>query len=189
MADSGGNASIGGALSAGSIKTGGNIHGTSRMTIGGDMSDGVVNIKNPDGRYSHFGWTDNKNYIRGDTQLDGNLNVNGVLALDDGNGNRFTFSLETDNTPGFTSNGNRMAIRNAAGRDLLHLYQNPPVAWNEGNGNLPTSIFPSQDVNVPNRSILNIRDYGTVYSTNGCGNQSIYGRLGCNWWNNRGIWQ
>jgi len=183
---SSGSISTGGGLSAGSISTGGDLL-ANRMTVGGPMSSGVVNIKNPDGNYTHFGWVDNKNYIRGDTQLDGNLTVKGQLALDNGQGNRFTFTLDKDVT-----NGDRMVIRNSAGQDLLHLYQKTPAKWedfNPANDNLPPSIFPTYDGRYPNRSILNIRDYGIVNSTNGCGNQSAYQRLGCNWSNHKYIWQ
>ena len=38
----------------------------SRITVGnGAMSLGIINIWNPNGSITHFGWTDNHNYIRG----------------------------------------------------------------------------------------------------------------------------
>jgi len=47
-----------------------------KFGIGG-MSAGMLNIKNPNGNYSHFGWVNNENYIRNKTTQDGDLVVNG----------------------------------------------------------------------------------------------------------------
>jgi microcystin-dependent protein len=46
-------------------------------------SDGV-RFQRKDGRWTHFDWSDDKNYIRGDTQQDGNLNVAGGLGVTGG---------------------------------------------------------------------------------------------------------
>jgi hypothetical protein len=52
-----------------------------RITVGGAMSDGKINVRNPNGSYTHLGWTDNCNYFRGvvsymDTMLTCNSTVN-----------------------------------------------------------------------------------------------------------------
>jgi len=40
-------------------------------------SSGIVNIRNPNGNYTHMGWVNNNNYIRGDgTQMDSDLYCN-----------------------------------------------------------------------------------------------------------------
>ena len=54
-----------------------------KFGIGG-MSEGMLNIRNPNGNYSHFGWVNNENYIRNKTTQDGELLVNGPLNV---NGN------------------------------------------------------------------------------------------------------
>ncbi|ULY68588.1 hypothetical protein [Chlorella virus XW01] len=43
-----------------------------------------LHVRNQDGRWTHFNWHgDNKNYIRGHTQIDGNVNTNGnIIAAD-----------------------------------------------------------------------------------------------------------
>ena len=51
-----------------------------KLGIGG-MSEGMLNIKNPNGNYSHFGWVNNENYIRNKTTQDGELLVNGPLNV------------------------------------------------------------------------------------------------------------
>lgn len=52
-----------------------------RITVGGTMSNGKINVVNPNGSYTHLGWTDNCNYLRGvvtyvDTMLTCNSTVN-----------------------------------------------------------------------------------------------------------------
>ncbi len=51
------------------------IHGTGTLM---DMDKaGGVRWQRKDGRWTHFDWVDNKNYIRGETINDGNLHING----------------------------------------------------------------------------------------------------------------
>ena len=52
-----------------------------RITIAGDMSLGKLNVKNPNGSYSHLGWIDNNNYLRGFTVIDGGNVVNGDSTI------------------------------------------------------------------------------------------------------------
>ena len=43
-----------------------------------------LHVRNQDGRWTHFNWHgDNKNYIRGHTQVDGNVNTNGNISATD----------------------------------------------------------------------------------------------------------
>jgi hypothetical protein len=71
-----------GARLGGEISTGSNATINGRASFGGPMSEGIVNIKNRDGRYTHFNWPDGQNYIRGNTIIDGTVTVNGrdILA-------------------------------------------------------------------------------------------------------------
>ena len=47
------------------MNTAGDLHLPGKITCGGNPSSGILNIANPNGSYTHFGWTDNVNYIRG----------------------------------------------------------------------------------------------------------------------------
>ena len=92
----------------GNIKASGNIEGNvlvskelnvanqARVTKAFAVGDGKTvemgpnwtgaNFKRRDGRWSHFDWVgDQKNYIRGDTQIDNNVNIDG--SLNAGNAN------------------------------------------------------------------------------------------------------
>jgi hypothetical protein len=62
-----------GARLGGEISTGSNATINGRASFGGPMSEGIVNIRNRDGRYTHFNWPDGQNYIRGNTIIDGLL--------------------------------------------------------------------------------------------------------------------
>ena len=92
----------------------GDLFTQGRFTCGGNGSSGILNIKNPNASYTHFGWTDNVNYIRGanslfDTTITLNSAASGLprirssndvrsLAFDDGNG--LTYLLNNaGNTP------------------------------------------------------------------------------------------
>jgi hypothetical protein len=70
-----------GARLGGEISTGSNATINGKASFSGPMSEGIVNIKNRDGRYTHFGWTDNQNYIRGNTIIDNELIINGRNIL------------------------------------------------------------------------------------------------------------
>jgi hypothetical protein len=61
----------------GNITSHGNLTTTGRSSFGGGMSEGIVNIRNRDGSYTHFNWPNGWNYIRGNTVIDGNMQVNG----------------------------------------------------------------------------------------------------------------
>ncbi len=47
----------------------------------GANKDGGIGFSRKDGRTTHFDYTDNRNYIRGDTNMDGNTAVNGNLVV------------------------------------------------------------------------------------------------------------
>lgn len=66
----------------------GNVEITNRLEVlgvgssfGGASSNGVLNIKNPNGDYTHFGWTNGINYIRGPTECSTTLKVDGLLTV------------------------------------------------------------------------------------------------------------
>jgi stress response protein SCP2 len=62
-------------------ETSGHVEIGHRLTVGGPFSDGIINIRNPNGSYSHFGWVDNGNYLRGAfTQVDTPLNCSNSIA-------------------------------------------------------------------------------------------------------------
>jgi hypothetical protein len=50
-------------------------------SFGGAPSNGVLNIKNPNGDYTHFGWTNGINYIRGPTECSTTLKVDVGLTV------------------------------------------------------------------------------------------------------------
>lgn len=47
------------------ITSDGRVNISQRLTVGGANSSGVIDIVNPNGSYTHLGWTDNNNYFRG----------------------------------------------------------------------------------------------------------------------------
>jgi hypothetical protein len=62
--------------------------GTGNLSVQGNLSaqgitnTGMTNLSRRDGRVTHFDWKDDqKNYIRGDTIIDGNTNINGQLCV------------------------------------------------------------------------------------------------------------
>jgi hypothetical protein len=66
----------------------GNVEITNRLEVlgvgssfGGTASNGVLNIRNPSGAYTHFGWTDGINYIRGATECSSTLKVDSSLTV------------------------------------------------------------------------------------------------------------
>ena len=72
-----------GYLNASGARLGSDLSTGGKASFGGPMSEGIVNIRNRNGSYSHFNWTDGQNYIRGNTIVDGNMNVNGQLCIGD----------------------------------------------------------------------------------------------------------
>jgi hypothetical protein len=78
-----------------SVNIDGTVNIATRLAIGGVNSSGVLDIVNPNGIYTHFGWTDNQNYIRGvATIMDCHLTLassgsaGGTPRIQSGNGNR-----------------------------------------------------------------------------------------------------
>jgi hypothetical protein len=140
-----------------------------------------------DGRWTHFDWEDNKNYIRGDTQHDNNLNVggntvvNGNLVVNGGSitlngpgGNSFKFELSADDSRAHNG-GQRMVIKNKHGGRVLDIYQDEVKNWKEGAPE-PVTIF-SRGAGA--HSYLNVRQHGFYTSTNACGH-ATWGHMGCN---------
>jgi hypothetical protein len=67
------------------IQTDGHTYVTHKMTVdnasGVGAQNGVLNIRLPSGGYTHFGWTDNNNYIRGtNTIVDSTLTLSNVSS-------------------------------------------------------------------------------------------------------------
>jgi len=144
-----------------------------------EMMDISVNqgarFKRKDGRVTHLDWVDNKNYIRGDTIVDGNLVVNGTsITLSGPGGNNFTFELSADDSRAHDG-GQRMTIKNKHGGRVLDIYQGEVKAWKEGVPE-PVTIFSRGG---GNHSYLNVRQHGFYTSTNACGN-ATWGHMGCN---------
>jgi Collagen triple helix repeat (20 copies) len=76
--------------------------GTGNLTV-----QGSTNLGRRDGRYSHFDWhTDGKNYIRGDTVVDGNVNINGGILK----------------RPGFENSAIQIGDNNYTGNDDTNIY-------------------------------------------------------------------
>jgi hypothetical protein len=62
----------------------GSAYMSGKLTLGTESFDqGILNIRNPNGSFSHFGWTDNWNYIRGvATQIDtANVYANSIFNI------------------------------------------------------------------------------------------------------------
>jgi hypothetical protein len=78
-----------GGLAVGSWSSPG--RGNTSVTGGVRIGDGGappgnrgLHVRNQDGRWTHFNWHgDNRNYIRGNTQIDGNVNTNGNMMATD----------------------------------------------------------------------------------------------------------
>lgn len=77
-------------------------------SFGGGSNSGVVNIRNPNGTNSHFGWTNNENYIRGLTNIDNGINTSSI-AFQNGYGLRTSANAVYGNvsTYGEGTNGYR----------------------------------------------------------------------------------
>jgi hypothetical protein len=70
------------------LNVGGKINGNS-MNINKELNiKGGKSVHNPNSWWSHFPWSDGKNYIRGDTEIRGNVNNIGDLTV----GGRFRTS-------------------------------------------------------------------------------------------------
>jgi hypothetical protein len=71
----------------------GRVNLTNKLTVGGTNSSGVIDIVNPNGSYTHFGWTDNQNYFRGlgnifDSSITLNSVASGLPRIQSSNNNR-----------------------------------------------------------------------------------------------------
>ncbi len=163
-------------------ETSGHVEIGHRLTVGGPATDGIINIRNPNGSYSHLGWTDNWNYLRGvRTQVDtplvcsndisatgkvsaGTTNtimkmgISGSIAGEPGNG-------WDDSHAGLLITQDASQNGNSSGLALLHGRNNvlksviyslaPNVAWR------PMEIFAAQ---------IDVYYFGTpVAITNGSG--------------------
>jgi stress response protein SCP2 len=113
------------------IYPGGNVYIPGNVGFGGtaDMN-GKINIRNPNGSYSHIGYSNNSNYFRGDwTIIDSGLQVNGT------NFYRGQNPTTTNNT--YNNTTTRLMFREGDGY-VRHgdcstwTYRNNSVAWTGG---------------------------------------------------------
>jgi hypothetical protein len=96
----------------GNISANGNLIAKGRTSFGGDMSEGIVNIRNRNGSYTHFNWPDGQNYIRGNTIVDGALVVNGRNILAELDAIKSQYLKKGERFKLFMSNGIRVGERN-----------------------------------------------------------------------------
>jgi hypothetical protein len=109
-----------------------------------------VNIKNRDGRWTHFDWKqDGKNYIRGDTIVDGAMNVNGAFTV---NGKALEAGGGGGGTPGvkFIQNwgGDATKTESQIANDTQN-YKALMITGNRSNDNGRRNVQVWDDLNVP----------------------------------------
>lgn len=74
-------------------------------SFGGASSSGILNIRNPNGNYTSFGWTNNENYIRGLTNIDNGINTSRI-TFQNGRGLKAqTFPAEWPNVSTYGNEG------------------------------------------------------------------------------------
>jgi len=105
----------------------GDLFTQGRFTCGGNTSSGILNIKNPNASYTHFGWTDNVNYIRGanslfDTTITLNSAASGFPRIQSPNLNRAVMFSDGD--------GLTYLLNNAGNVPISFV----PGSWNTGGG-------------------------------------------------------
>jgi hypothetical protein len=125
-----------------SVNTDGTVNVATRLAIGGVNSSGVLDIVNPNGIYTHFGWTDNQNYIRGvATLMDCPLTLNssgsgsGLPRIQSPNNNR---SMRYDDPNLLT-----YLINNAGSSPIPFTHS----SWGAGSGGGYTVIARNQGIN------------------------------------------
>jgi hypothetical protein len=110
------------------ITSNGRINIPGRMTLGGVNSDGVLDIVNPNGSYTHFGWVDNANYIRGLlTYIDTPIIFNSSMSI-----NSITYPQNTSQfSHVMTYNTSTSAIQRSQCM-MRQVYRNESIAWGGG---------------------------------------------------------
>lgn len=168
-------------------------------SFGGPTREGVLNVKNPNGSDTHFGWPNNQNYIRGQTNIDDGIDTsritfqNGYGLRTSANavyGNVSTYGEGTNGYRGydildrwcFMSNGIDVGVHdnqrswlwrsNLAGQTF---YDRVDYRYN----NLPQQTYkPNQVLIGQNGQQL---QWGVIYST------WTYNQDGSNWANGLGL--
>jgi hypothetical protein len=122
------------------ITSDGRVNIASRLTVGGANSSGVIDIVNPNGTYTHLGWTDNQNYFRGA----GNIFDNFIQL------NSVSFGLPRIQSPNtlrsmLYDDGNGLTyLQNISGATPISFN---PGSWNTGGGGY-TLITRAQGLSV-----------------------------------------
>jgi Chaperone of endosialidase/Phage T4 tail fibre len=119
-----------------------------KLTVGGTSSSGILNIRNPNASYTHFGWTDNINYIRGvKTQVDCPITVSSgdtskILFGPNATWSAYlvvgagTNELTANKAQLISTNGNWHQDAGLGKDTYINYYQGAP-----GQGNSPGSIY------------------------------------------------
>jgi hypothetical protein len=132
-------------LTAGSsrfaIESNGETNIALRLTVGGSNSSGIINVRNPNGSFTHLGWTDNLNYFRGAGNIfDGYIQLNSVA-----------FGLPRIQSPNnlrsmLYDDGNGLTyLQNISGATPIPFTHS---SWGAGSGGGYTLISRAQGVNV-----------------------------------------
>jgi hypothetical protein len=119
----------------------GRVNIANRLTVGGANSSGVIDIVNPNGTYTHLGWTDNNNYFRGvNTIMDTALTLStsggagGLPRIQSGDTNR---SMRYDD-----GNLNTWLLNNGGSSPIPFTHS----SWGAGSGGGYTVIARSQGI-------------------------------------------
>jgi hypothetical protein len=118
----------------------GRVNIANRLTVGGANSSGVIDIVNPNGTYTHLGWTDNQNYFRGvatlfDCPVTLNSSPSGLPRIQSGNNNR-SMRYDDNNTLTYLLNNN-----GSSPIPFTH------SSWGSGSGGGYTVIARNQGIN------------------------------------------
>jgi hypothetical protein len=123
------------------IKNNGETNIPLRLTVGGPNSSGIINVRNPNGSFTHLGWIDNLNYFRGAGNIfDGYIQLNsvafGLPRIQSPNNLR---SMLYDDANGLTY------LQNISGATPIPFTHS---SWGAGSGGGYTLISRAQGINV-----------------------------------------
>ncbi len=134
--------------------------------IGSNLNlKGGVSIHNPDKWGTHFPWNgDQKNYIRGDTEIRGDTNQMGVLNV--------ATNVGIDKNFKYTPDGNQLTI-GKTDESNLRLGRHPDYSWIQSHGSKPLRINPLGNEVCINNTCLNESALKNL-STSGNGNGTMF---------------